>query len=282
MPGHLGEIPKSALMLDRDASTAERVDAVRRGARFMALVGIADAAVGEHFPGRTADGASRFFDTVRDSFVAGQVPSQPAEDSSPAVGPRHQEQVFALAARVGRETVDNQSRRDAIGEAFTSWTSTWLEQMTSGDEGADPEALAHYAQRLGEKATRMGALLVLGNEGNSSLSQLGAIGGMEEAANPFAGVRRRIHTYTTALVLRHGGKEGLERTAAVRVQAERALYTQGIRGLSERQRGVFDTVAWFALKAGWVQRAKEGFSGPRSKRFATAHLETAVRGTWPR
>lgn len=274
MPGHLGEIPKTAVMFERNATTDDRVAAVRQGARFMAgLLGVPDAAAAEHFPGRTPAGAERFFDGVRDTFVRGEV-----QDYS-GNGPTHQAPVLNLAARIGQQVVPDESRRQAIGELYTQWTATWLDQLKA--DGRDPQELARLAQHAGKLSTAMGALLVLGNEGHPALAQLGAMGGMEEAANPFAGVRRRIHTYTTALVMQHGGKVGLREAASLRRQTEADLYREGVKGLDRRQAGVFDTVAWFAIKAPWVDRAGDGFAWPL-RRVSARHLETAVKGTWPR
>jgi hypothetical protein len=275
MPGHLGEITQTAVALEAAVapSPAVRTDAVKRGALFMSLLAVTDAAASEYHAGRTVAGTAAFLDNVVDAALDGPVSTEVEG------GPLQQRQVYRYANVVAEHLSLDGSDGSHLEAPLAAVVESWLARMEESAPGRrNPERLLQIAQETGAHITEAGAVLLLGYRGNQALSNLGAIGGIEEAsANPFRAIRNGLHTYVTALVARSGGIPGLNAAARMRGEAELAQYQAGYASLETgREKRIFRTVAWFATKAGMLDRRAESLEGRRRGEAAHA-LQQAVR-----
>jgi hypothetical protein len=271
----LGEVGKSSVELQAEGRPpmADRVTAVHKSAALMTVLAVTDGVAGENRPNRTLDNTRAFFDNTRDALL---------NDTQPAAlpdGPRQQTDAYAFAGTVGRWLRMEEGRKEDMIEPFNGWRDAWLQQLAqSAPDRRDPRELLSIAEEIGLRCTQMGAVMLLGFNGHGALRQLGAIGGVEEhGTDPFGAVRRGMHTYTTALVEQHGGVEGLRRAQEMRQAEETALYHNGLVAIrTARQRRVFDTVTWFAMRYSALSRRRQGLEGRHMARTAR-HLEVAVQ-----
>jgi hypothetical protein len=238
MGGHLGEIGKTALVMDRaDVPPAkDRLDAVHRSAVLMTVLRVANT-VATELPYCHRE----FFDNTRDALLTG------SSQTPVSRGPAQQKEAYAYAQKAGEWLKFGTEQKDKLGQLFEYMKVAWLKQRAeSVPHRRNPEALLAIVKEIGTVSTQMAAVAVLGHEGHPALEQLGAIGGIEEHGPTVA--RGGLETYASALVRTNGRKHGEQLARDMRVREETELYRAAQSTLvTKRQRQIFRTVTFFAI-----------------------------------
>jgi hypothetical protein len=175
MPGHLGEIGKTALVLEHETvpPSQDRLRALHRGAVFMTFLGVTDTVAGTNRPDRTPENTDAFFRNVQDALLQGD-PELPQVLPD---GPAQQQDAYTYAHRVGRWLRLKSAQKDQLSELFADLRRVWVGQLTESAGDRDPQRLLHLAEEIGVLSTQMGSVVVTGSVGHEALKGLGAIGG---------------------------------------------------------------------------------------------------------